>query len=137
MGNGSKVKRVIEREYKSRVLRKIWERRHKVDFSETHDDLLNISTPLSIATSFYILSGEHKNTKFPPKPAMLINYGQYQLRLISDDAIDFIKFFEEAAALAHEYADEMNDISNIEKSKYMKRMERENERINKQIRKRK
>lgn len=136
MGGGSKVKKVIEREYKGKVLRKIWERRHKVEFGETYDDLLNISTPLSVAVSFYILSGEHKNTKFPPKPVMLLNYGQYQMRLISDDAIDFIKFFESAAELAQEYADEMNDISNIEKSKYMKRMERENERINKQIRKR-
>ena len=136
MGGGSKVKKVIEREYKGKVLRKIWERRHKVEFGETYDDLLSISTPLSVAVSFYILSGEHKNTKFPPKPVMLLNYGQYQMRLISDDAIDFIKFFESAAELAQEYADEMNDISNIEKSKYMKRMERENERINKQIRKR-
>lgn len=137
MAGGNKVKRIIEREYKGKVLRKIWERRHKVEFGETYDDLLNVSKPLTVAMSFYILSGEHKNTKFPPKPVMLLNYGQYQLRLISDDAIDFIKFFEEAAEWAHEYADEMNDISNIEKSKYMKRMERENERIYKQIRKRK
>jgi hypothetical protein len=135
MGSGTKVKRVIEREYKGSALRKIWERRHKAKIGSRYDDVLNEESPLYAAVTFYILSGEHKNTRFPPKPVVLINYGQYQLRLIADDAIDFIKFFGELEGLAQEYADEMNDMASIQLDKYLNRIDRERNRIKKQIRK--